>query len=97
MGDAPSLEQAIVLMNAESDARKPFDEQRDVLPKIIPVQPDQRIARMIGPVRRGGHFPAMEVPDLPAICAAAHAKGALVAIDNTWSAGLALRADKVIE
>jgi cystathionine beta-lyase len=35
---------------------------------------------------------SMEVPDLPAICAAAHAKGALVAIDNTWSAGLALRA-----
>lgn len=35
---------------------------------------------------------SMEVPDLPAICAAAHAKGSLVAIDNTWSAGLALRA-----
>jgi len=35
---------------------------------------------------------SMEVPDIPAICAAAHAKGALVAIDNTWSAGLALRA-----
>jgi len=35
---------------------------------------------------------SMEVPDLPAICAAAHAKGVLVAIDNTWSAGLALRA-----
>lgn len=34
----------------------------------------------------------MEVPDLPALCAAAHAKGVLVAIDNTWSAGLALRA-----
>ena len=33
----------------------------------------------------------MEVPDLPAICRAAHAKGALVALDNTWSAGLALR------
>jgi cystathionine beta-lyase len=34
----------------------------------------------------------MEVPDLPAICAAAHAAGVLVALDNTWSAGLALRA-----
>ena len=35
---------------------------------------------------------SMEVPDIPAICQAAHAKGVLVAIDNTWSAGLALRA-----
>ncbi|MFB9245127.1 cystathionine beta-lyase [Massilia antarctica] len=34
---------------------------------------------------------SMEVPDLPAICKAAHAAGALVALDNTWSAGLALR------
>lgn len=33
----------------------------------------------------------MEVPDVPAIAAAAHAKGALVALDNTWSAGLALK------
>jgi cysteine-S-conjugate beta-lyase len=33
----------------------------------------------------------MEVPDLPAICEAAHEKGVLVALDNTWSAGLALR------
>ena len=33
----------------------------------------------------------MEVPDLPAICKAAHDKGVLVALDNTWSAGLALR------
>jgi cysteine-S-conjugate beta-lyase len=33
---------------------------------------------------------SMEVPDLRAICQAAHAKGALVALDNTWSAGLAL-------
>ena len=31
----------------------------------------------------------MEVPDIPAICAAAHAAGAVVALDNTWSAGLA--------
>src|SRR5262249_24522400 len=34
---------------------------------------------------------SMEVPDLPAICKAAHEKGALVALDNTWAAGLALR------
>jgi cysteine-S-conjugate beta-lyase len=34
---------------------------------------------------------SMEVPDLPAICTAAHARGVLVALDNTWSAGLALR------
>jgi len=30
----------------------------------------------------------MEVPDVPAIAAAAHAQGALVATDNTWSAGI---------
>ena len=35
---------------------------------------------------------SMEVPDLPAICKAAHDRGALVALDNTWSAGIALRA-----
>jgi cystathionine beta-lyase len=35
---------------------------------------------------------SMEVPDLPAICRAAHAKNVLVALDNTWSAGIALRA-----
>lgn len=34
---------------------------------------------------------SMEVPDLRAICDTAHAAGALVALDNTWSAGLALR------
>ena len=34
---------------------------------------------------------SMEVPDLPAICQAAHDKGVLVALDNTWAAGLALR------
>jgi cysteine-S-conjugate beta-lyase len=33
---------------------------------------------------------SMEVPDLPAICKAAREKGVLVALDNTWSAGLAL-------
>ena len=31
---------------------------------------------------------SMEVPDIPAICAAAHDKGVLVALDNTWSAGI---------
>ncbi len=35
---------------------------------------------------------SMEVPDIPAICLAAHANGVLVALDNTWSAGIALRA-----
>lgn len=35
---------------------------------------------------------SMEVPDLRAICQAAHARGVLVALDNTWSAGIALRA-----
>ena len=30
----------------------------------------------------------MEVPDIPALCRAAHEKGVLVALDNTWSAGL---------
>ncbi|MDB5907073.1 MAG: cystathionine beta-lyase [Massilia sp.] len=34
---------------------------------------------------------SMEVPDVPAICKAAHDRGVLVALDNTWSAGLALR------
>ena len=34
---------------------------------------------------------SMEVPDLRAICAAARDKGIPVALDNTWSAGLALR------
>ena len=34
---------------------------------------------------------SMEVPDLPAISAAAHQHGALVALDNTWSAGIALK------
>ena len=35
---------------------------------------------------------SMEVPDIPAICRAAKAKGVPVALDNTWSAGLAFRA-----
>jgi cystathionine beta-lyase len=35
---------------------------------------------------------SMEVPDIPAICAAAHASGVLVALDNTWSAGIAFHA-----
>jgi len=34
---------------------------------------------------------SMEVADLPAICRAAKEKGVPVALDNTWSAGLALR------
>jgi cystathionine beta-lyase len=35
---------------------------------------------------------SMEVPDLRAICAAAKGKGVIVALDNTWSAGIALQA-----
>jgi cystathionine beta-lyase len=35
---------------------------------------------------------SMEVPDIPAICRAAHDAGAVVAIDNTWSAGIAFAA-----
>ncbi|MDO8653142.1 MAG: cystathionine beta-lyase [Undibacterium sp.] len=35
---------------------------------------------------------SMEVPDIPAICTAAHARGVLVAIDNTWSGGIAFSA-----
>ena len=35
---------------------------------------------------------SMEVPDIPAICKAAHDAGAVVAIDNTWSAGIAFAA-----
>jgi cysteine-S-conjugate beta-lyase len=31
---------------------------------------------------------SMEVPDIPAICKAAHEKGAIVVLDNTWSAGI---------
>jgi cysteine-S-conjugate beta-lyase len=34
----------------------------------------------------------MEVQDVPAIVKAAHARGALVAIDNTWSSGVYFRA-----
>ena len=34
---------------------------------------------------------SMEVPDVPAICAAAHARGVPVALDNTWSAGIAFQ------
>ena len=34
----------------------------------------------------------MEFPDLPALVAAARAQGVLVALDNTWGAGLAFRA-----
>ncbi|WP_036166523.1 cystathionine beta-lyase [Massilia sp. 9096] len=33
---------------------------------------------------------SMEVPDLRAICAAAKQRGVLVALDNTWAAGIAL-------
>lgn len=51
------------------------------------IQPDTRLIWTEAP----GSV-SMEVPDLPAICQAAHEKGVLVALDNTWSAGIALRA-----
>ena len=35
---------------------------------------------------------SMEVPDIAAICRAAHARGVVVALDNTWSAGIAFKA-----
>ena len=35
---------------------------------------------------------SMEVPDIPAICAAARARGIPVALDNTWAAGIAFDA-----
>ena len=34
---------------------------------------------------------SMEVPDIPAICKAAHDRGVLVALDNTWSGGVAFQ------
>ena len=34
---------------------------------------------------------SMEVADIPAICHAAHARNIVVAIDNTWSAGIAFK------
>jgi cystathionine beta-lyase len=37
-------------------------------------------------------FVSMDMPDIPAIFRAAHARGVLVALDNTWSAGIAFRA-----
>jgi cystathionine beta-lyase len=35
---------------------------------------------------------SMEVPDIPALCKTAHEKNVLVALDNTWSAGIAFNA-----
>lgn len=34
---------------------------------------------------------SMEISDIPAICQAAHARNAVVAIDNTWSAGIVFK------
>jgi cystathionine beta-lyase len=57
----------------------------------------ERIAALIQPNTRliwteAPGSVSMEVPDIPAICHAAHAAGVLVAIDNTWSAGVAFTA-----
>ena len=50
------------------------------------IQPNTKLVWAEGP----GSV-SMEVPDLPAICKAAKERGVLVALDNTWAAGLALR------
>lgn len=55
------------------------------------------LAAKIGPATRLVWLEApgsvtMEFPDLPALVAAAKSKGVLVALDNTWGAGLAFRA-----
>jgi cystathionine beta-lyase len=55
------------------------------------------LAAKIGPATRLVWLEApgsvtMEFPDLPALVAAAKARGVLVALDNTWGAGLAFRA-----
>ncbi|GCL61427.1 PLP-dependent transferase [Pseudaquabacterium pictum] len=61
-----------------------------------PMDPADLSAR-IGPATRLVWVEApgsvtMEFPDLPALVAAAKARGVLVALDNTWGAGLAFRA-----
>jgi cystathionine beta-lyase len=61
-----------------------------------PLQPDSLAAAM-GPrtklvwVEPPGSV-TMEFPDVPALAAAAHAGGAVVALDNTWGAGIAFNA-----
>ena len=55
------------------------------------------LAAKIGPATRLVWLEApgsvtMEFPDLPALVAVAKARGVLVALDNTWGAGLAFRA-----
>ena len=50
------------------------------------IQPNTRLVWVEAPGSA-----SMEVPDVPAIAAAAHARGVLVALDNTWSAGLAFK------
>ncbi|HOB96912.1 MAG TPA: PLP-dependent transferase [Aquabacterium sp.] len=61
-----------------------------------PMNPDD-LAAKVGPTTRLVWLEApgsvtMEFPDLPALVKAAKAGGALVALDNTWGAGLAFRA-----
>ena len=65
-------------------------EQYDPLVGCRHCRPDQTDTRLVW-VETPGSI-TMEVSDLPAIAAAAHAAGALVAIDNTCSAGWYLRA-----
>lgn len=61
-----------------------------------PMNPDD-LAAKVGPTTRLVWLEApgsvtMEFPDLPALVKAGKAGGALVALDNTWGAGLAFRA-----
>jgi len=59
-----------------------YDPMADIAGQILPT------TRLIWAEAPGSV--TMEVPDLPAICRAAHARGVLVALDNTWSGGLLL-------
>jgi hypothetical protein len=39
-----SLDEPIIFMHAERDAGAAFDNQSDVIPKIIPIEPDEWVA-----------------------------------------------------
>jgi cysteine-S-conjugate beta-lyase len=71
-------------------------EKFQIVPRFYDPMIGSDIADLIGPNTRliwteAPGSVSMEVPDIPAICQAAHAKGVLVAMDNTWSAGLAFK------
>ncbi len=58
----------------------------DVRARLRPATPPRPATRLVWCESPGSI--TMEVPDVPAIAKAAHAAGALVAIDNTWAAGV---------